>query len=70
MAVHLCRHMQAMPMDDALLGNLIGEVDAHPLSSLQMDGRPQVAIWNRRQAARIAAEDLAFQLPDLSGLAG
>jgi hypothetical protein len=37
MAIHVVRHMQAMPVNDGRLGQAVDEVDAHALATAHAD---------------------------------
>ena len=48
-AVHLCGHVKAMPMDDAFLRQFVGERYMKLLSLFHANGRAQIGIGNRLQ---------------------
>ena len=70
MPVHVGRHMQAMPVGDAGLGQLVVEVDADLLALLQADERAQIAVRQLGQGIAGAAHQLGGIAEDAGRLAG
>ena len=68
-AVHVLRHMKPVPMDDVGFGQVVFEVKAHFLASLQKKHRAEVRTWQLGNRPIRAFQQFAFVFPDSGGLA-
>ncbi len=63
-------HVQAVPVDDRIFGELVGDTDADPLAAAQANDRPKVGTGNWLERVGRALDQAAREAPHARGPAG